>query len=163
MKTVFYRVDEKFIHAQLVYGWLPFLEAKRLIGVSRNIAHNPNYIQLNLQALPPGIIGSILTPEEAAKSEFCNYEVDRVVVLFYSLSDVLEYCKAGCKIHNLNLGGIYSVPGRKKYLPYIYLSDKEIEMLKELRSYCANIYCQDTPHSEQLTLDDLLKIGSRKY
>ena len=156
MKTVFYRVDEKFIHAQINYGWLPFLEVKRLIGVSEKIANDPVSSQIYLEALSSDVVGTIVTPESAVLSHLNDSETDRILVLFSSLEDAEKYCKAGGRMKALNLGGIYARPGRKKYLNYIHLTDDEVERISNMGSTCTDIYCQDTPRSQPVSVTELL-------
>ena len=157
MKTVFYRVDDKFIHAQFIYGWLPFLNAKIVMGVSEKTANDPESSHAYIEALPAEISASIIRPKEAVKSNIGEYEAERMVVLFSSLQDVLLYFEAGGKIRRLNLGGIYPLPDRKEYLPFIHLTDEEKILVIEMISTGTDIYCQDTPYSEPRELLSILQ------
>ncbi len=156
MKTVFFRVDEKFIHAQFIHGWLPFISAKRIIGVSEKFANDPESRQIYCDAVPGDIMTSIITPKEAVKNSIGESETERVAVLFSSLEDLRVYYESGGIVKTLNLGGIYPRENRRKLLPYIYLSDDEIDFIMKLKHALTDIYCQDAPHSEQVEFSNLL-------
>jgi mannose/fructose/N-acetylgalactosamine-specific phosphotransferase system component IIB len=61
----------------------------------------------------------------------------------------------------LNIGGIYAGPGRKRYLPYIYLTENEVEQIIKMNDYCTEVYFQDTPRSEVQGIN-LLQKGLRE-
>ncbi|MCP4631388.1 MAG: PTS sugar transporter subunit IIB [candidate division Zixibacteria bacterium] len=156
MKSIYYRVDEKFIHAQVIHGWLPYLKAKRIIGISSKIADDPLSKQIYMESLPEGVEGSIMKPEDAAQSKFTTSETERILVLFSSINDAVQFCEAGGDIKYLHLGGIYENPERTEYLSFIHLSDDEVMLLLKMKKKCGEIYCQDIPRAEPVSITELL-------
>lgn len=157
MKSLFYRVDEKFIHAQTLHGWLPHLNVKNIIGISEEIAGNPDLKDVYLEALPAGINLEVYHPDQVSEIQTAINQSDDQLILFSSLKDVENFIAAGGEIGSLNIGGIYCRPNRKKYLSYIHLTDGEAETLSKLTERCADIYCQDTPRSQQVKVSELLQ------
>ncbi|MBD3168631.1 MAG: hypothetical protein GF307_04055 [candidate division Zixibacteria bacterium] len=150
MKNLFFRLDEKFIHAQIIHGWLPYLNASRIIGVSEKYSGDEASKRLYLEAIPEELEGEILSPADAAIRVGENTQKGVTLVLFSSIGDACDYIEEGGKIGTLNLGGLYSGENRREYLPYIHLNTEEKECLSNMAAGETDIYCQDVPLTDRI-------------
>ena len=55
-------------------------------------------------------------------------------------------------VHRINLGGIHHRPGRRERLPFVYLTDQELQMLGALEERGAVITAQDLPTTPPVPL-----------
>ncbi len=57
----------------------------------------------------------------------------------------------------INLGGLHAAPGRRRVLPYLFLSDAERDELRRLRRAELKVSAQDVPSARKIGLDELLE------
>jgi PTS system mannose-specific IIB component/fructoselysine and glucoselysine-specific PTS system IIB component len=58
-------------------------------------------------------------------------------------------------IQRINLGGIHHKPGRRERLPFVYLTDQELQTLLGLEAGGAIITAQDLPTTPPVSLGAL--------
>jgi len=58
----------------------------------------------------------------------------------------------------INLGGLHDAPGRRRILPYLFLSDDDREELERLRRCDASVSAQDVPSARKIRLEELLEL-----
>ena len=82
------RVDDRLIHGQITVGWVPYLQASRVIVVNDRLAVDPvltaivkaggtTEIRIDVQGVA----------EAVSRFEAGDFEQGRVIVLFESLGD----------------------------------------------------------------------------
>ena len=113
MSIVLARVDDRLIHGQVVVGWARALEADCLLVANDAVAADPMQRTLLPMAVPPHMKVAIWRVSEAAdlvaRGEMPG---ERAILLFASLSDALNFQRAGGPLPDLNVGGIRLAPGR---------------------------------------------------
>jgi len=62
----------------------------------------------------------------------------------------------GGVVHNVNIGGIHSKPGRVQRLRYVFLSPDEESQLRVLANNGVKVSAQDLPGARDVSLPDLL-------
>jgi len=62
---------------------------------------------------------------------------------------------AGVRFPRLNLGGIHHRPGRTERLPYVFLTDAEIMVLRALAQTGIEVTAQDVPATRPVPLAEL--------
>lgn len=150
MQELFFRLDEKFIHSQTIHGWLPYLNASRIIGVSEKYAGDEDSRRLYLEAIPGDFKGDILSPADAVALIEEKYNKGLTLVIISSIEDACAFIENGGRINILNLGGLYSGENRLEYLSYIHLTADEKECLSNLAAGDTDIYCQDAPRTDRI-------------
>lgn len=157
MPILLYRVDERLIHGQVVVGWGNSLKFDQVVLVNDQVASNAWERELYLACVPPEIKATILSVEEATRRILKNgFSEERTVILVDSPFDVLRMTERGVKISSVNVGGVHSRSGRKKILPYLFLSEEEISAFKKMISGGITCECQDVPLAEKYDLSSLL-------
>ncbi len=158
MPIVLFRLDERLIHGQVVVGWVSHLKVQRLVILNDKVASTPWEKELYLACVPSDLKASVFPIEEGFKKiSNTEFEKEKVMVLLDNPSDLLELVKKGAKIKEANIGGIHFKEGRREILPYIYLTDQEIAIFKDLFQLGINCYCQDVPTAEKKDLKTLLE------
>lgn len=156
MPILLYRVDERLIHGQVVVGWGNSLRFDQVVLVNDQVASNQWERELYLACVPPEIKAAILPVDEAAKKILQNgFEGNRTIILVDSPFDILRMMENGVKVESVNVGGVHSREGRKKILPYLFLSEEEISAFKRMISAGIRCKCQDVPLAEKHDLSSL--------
>ena len=157
MPILLYRVDERLIHGQVVVGWGNSLKFDQVVLVNDQVASNAWERELYLACVPPEVKATILSVEEATRRILKNgFSGEKTVILVDSPFDVLRMTERGVKISSVNVGGVHSRSGRKKILPYLFLSEEEISAFKKMISGGITCECQDVPLAEKHDLSSLL-------
>lgn len=165
MSIILYRIDERLIHGQVVVGWGNSLRLNRIVLANDEVATNPWERELYLACVPPEIKATILSVNEATnlisqdgfKSQDPESVKEKTILLVDSPFDILRMVERGIQIDWVNVGGLHSKKGRKKILPYLYLSTEEISAFKKLFLLGIRCECRDVPQAEKKDLSDLLE------
>ncbi len=157
MSIVLCRVDDRLVHGQVVVGWGRPLDLNRIVLVDDEVRASAWEQELYRMAAPPEIAVEFVSAAEAA-SRLAGWQAgrERVLVLVGTIATVAELLhRAPGALPKLNLGGIHSGAGRRERLRYLYLSDEEIVMLRELAREGVEVSAQDVPSSRPVPLKEL--------
>ena len=77
------------------------------------------------------------------------------IVLLGDVQTVSALAAAGVRFPRLNLGGIHHRPGRTERLPYVFLTDAEIMVLRALAQTGIEVTAQDVPATRPVPLAEL--------
>jgi mannose/fructose/N-acetylgalactosamine-specific phosphotransferase system component IIB len=156
MPILLYRVDERLIHGQVVVGWGNSLKIDLIGLINDQVAQNPWERELYLACVPPEMKATIFSVDEGVAKILQNgFEGKRAVILVDSPLDILRMVEKGVKINSVNVGGVHSKIGRKKILPYLFLSQEEISAFKKIISAGIKCECRDVPLAEKHDLGSL--------
>lgn len=157
MPIIFYRIDERLIHGQVVVGWGNSLRLDQIVLVNDKVASNPWERELYLACVPPGIKATIHSVDEVVDLIFKDgFKEEKSILLVDSPFDILRMAEKGVSIDRVNVGGVHFKRGRKKILPYLYLSNEEISAFKKLFLLGIRCECRDVPLAEKKDLSELL-------
>jgi mannose/fructose/N-acetylgalactosamine-specific phosphotransferase system component IIB len=82
---------------------------------------------------------------------------ERVLVLTRDVETMHKLAEGGVmRGDEVNIGGIHYAPGRAAILPYVYLSDTEVEHLNAIAGEGVRITARDLPNSRKVDLRELL-------
>jgi mannose/fructose/N-acetylgalactosamine-specific phosphotransferase system component IIB len=158
MPILLYRVDERLIHGQVVVGWSNSLRLDQVVLANDQVASNAWERELYWACVPPEIKATILPVEEAAQKILQNgFKEVKTIILVDSPFDILRMTEKGVKVESVNVGGVHYREGRKKILPYLFLSEEEISAFKRIISAGIRCECRDVPLAEKHDLSSLFK------
>lgn len=155
---IIWRIDDRLIHGQVIIGWCSQFPVKKLVVCDDEIPYTDWQKELLLMAAPAEIPALVLTPEEVAEHfSIWMDEGHTIMVLMKSPHIVQKLLKLGVPVRKVNVGGIHFKEGRKEYLSYLFLTDKEVEIFRLLIEKGVEFYCQDLPNSTPYDLGELLE------
>jgi mannose/fructose/N-acetylgalactosamine-specific phosphotransferase system component IIB len=158
MPIILYRIDERLIHGQVVVGWGNSLGLDRIVLANDKVASNPWERELYLACVPPEIKTTIHSIDEAINLiSQDGFKKEKTILLVNSPFDILRMVEVGVQIDWVNVGGLHSKHGRKRILPYLYLSTEEISAFKKLFLWGIRCECRDVPLAEKKDLSTLLE------
>jgi mannose/fructose/N-acetylgalactosamine-specific phosphotransferase system component IIB len=157
MSIVLFRVDERLIHGQVVVGWAE-LHPHRIIVVDDEIAASQWEQELYAMGLPSEVTPSFEGVDEA-RGHLSQWRKggERVLVLTRNVETMHKLAEGGVmRGDEVNIGGIHYAPGREAILPYVYLSDSEVQHLNAIAGEGVRITARDLPNSRKVDLKELL-------
>lgn len=157
MPVVLTRVDDRLVHGQVVIGWGRPLAIDLILLVDEAVAASDWEQEIYRMAVPAGMEIRFAGAEEAAGLlPAWQASQSRVLVLAGSVETVRRLHEAvPGGLGPINLGGLHHRPGRRERLPYIYLSDAEVETLDALAAEGAAVTAQDLPGTTPVPLGRL--------
>jgi len=157
MALVLIRIDDRLIHGQVTVGWVQALYPDRILLANDAVATNPSQKDLYEATVPSGITVTILTIDEAA-SEVRNGTFDEqdTLVIVESPRDALALQQKGVEMDSVNLGGLHFSAGKRGLLPYVFVSDEEIDTLKTMLARGIELECRDVPTARKVDIRSLL-------
>jgi PTS system mannose-specific IIB component/fructoselysine and glucoselysine-specific PTS system IIB component len=156
MPILLYRVDDRLIHGQVVIGWGRPLGIDFIVLVDDQVRLSPWEQDLYRMGVPPEIEVLFVSPAEAAE-RIPGWKAGerRGIILMGDIATMMQLHAAGAVLDAVNLGGIHHRPGRSERLPYLYLTDEEINSLRTLEASGTRVSAQDLPTATPVSLRSL--------
>ncbi len=127
---MWFRVDNRLIHGQVIEGWMPYTGARHLIVVNNELALDFLRQQIMTLAVSRHIEVHFAALEELPTLlDECGEDS---FILFENCRDVGTAADEGVHIPVLNIGNIHYTKGRRQICPHVALSDEDIAQLKKL-------------------------------
>ncbi|GIW51267.1 MAG: PTS sugar transporter [Gemmatimonadales bacterium] len=151
------RVDDRYIHGQVVVGWGRALGADTILLVDDAVSRSPWEQELYRIGVPPEIELEFASVAEAPQRlAYLANSSRRAIVLLGDVHTLERLCCSAPVIRRVNIGGLHQAPGRKERLPYVFLSDEEASVLRRLRDSGIEVVAQDLPTARAVPVDELL-------
>jgi PTS system mannose-specific IIB component/fructoselysine and glucoselysine-specific PTS system IIB component len=158
MPLALFRVDDRLVHGQVVIGWGRYLSAQMIVLVDDDVAESSWEQDLYRMAVPAGIEVIFATIAEA-QSRLVEWQADpRVGILLTGSIEAMArlHHAAPQVVSSINLGGIHHRAERREKLRYLYLTEAEENLLRQLRSEGAHITAQDLPTTPPVDVGSLI-------
>jgi mannose/fructose/N-acetylgalactosamine-specific phosphotransferase system component IIB len=151
------RIDDRLIHGQVVHGWGGSLRPTWIGIVSDPLRADPARADLYLFAAPEGTRAVVLSIAEALSDTTRDtIAAERSMLLFPGIEEALRLRKGGFPLDEVNVGGLHHAAGKSAVLPYVYLDERDREMLRELAKLGVRLVAQDLPANPKHPLEPLL-------
>lgn len=125
---MWFRVDNRLIHGQVIEGWLPYTGAKHLVVVNDPLADDDIRQQIMVLAISRHIDVRFVHVDELGKTLVGLG--DATFVLFENCRDVRRVCEQSVKVPTLNIGNIHYAKGKHQLYPNVALSDEDVADLR---------------------------------
>lgn len=157
MSLALVRVDDRYIHGQVVVGWGRALGADTILLVDDAVSSSPWEQELYRVGVPPEIQLEFASVADAPERlEALANSARRAIVLVGDVRSLERLCCRAPIIRKVNIGGLHQAPGRTERLPYVFLSEEEASALRHLRDTGIEVVAQDLPTARAVPLDELL-------
>lgn len=155
------RIDDRLIHGQVVLGWARVLKPDRIVVANDRVAKSDWERKLYGASVPPQLQASFLTLEEtAARIHSDGFGDESVVLLFESVADAHAVVESGASFLEINVGGLHYREGARELLPFVYVSEDDRRLLKDLVGRGVKLVAQDIPGNPAINLAPLIVSGA---
>ncbi len=156
--SVFYRVDNRLVHGQIISTWMPHLRVRQFLVVSDTVPNNQLQMTMFRMAIPTEQEFQSLSIKDAAPwLNARRNSSDNIMVLFESIDDAIRLFEAGHPFPQLNIGNIHHGPGKRSFTTAVYLDNDEIGHLKSLMGRGLRAQIQTLPSETPLDLRKALE------
>lgn len=151
------RIDDRMIHGQVVLGWARVLKPDRIVLSNDRIAGNAWERKFYTASVPSQIKVSFLTLAETTAEYLSNLFKDgSVLVLFESVADIHHVIEGGVNFQSVNVGGLHFRPGAEEILPYVFLTEEDKRLLRELVKKGVSLSAQDIPGNPSVNINSIV-------
>ena len=157
MALVLVRIDDRLIHGQVTLGWAQTLHPDRIVLVNDDIATNSWKSKVYEAAVPSEIDVSILGIDEAVKRIVGGeFDKEKVFLIVESPRNALTLKRKGVDIKSVNVGGLHHTEGKRCLLPYVFVTNQDIDAFHELMDMGVEVECRDVPTVKKVDIRNLL-------
>lgn len=140
------RIDDRYIHGQVVTRWVKEYPAERIIVVSDKVANDELRKSLLLSVAPSHMKASVVSVEKMIRA----YSSDKYVgvtafLLFGNPGDVLRLVEEGVNIPSVNIGGMIFEEGRQQITKSVSATPDDIEAFKALHKKGVKLELRQLP------------------
>ena len=163
MKIELARIDDRFIHGQVLTKWLKLRPVERIIIVSDEVAHDEMRKILVLSVAPSMVKASAITIEKMARVfKSPKYRDTKTMLLFESPEDVLKLVELGVVLKEINVGGMRFETNRKQLTKAVSVSQAHIEAFEQLHQHGVALELRQLPGDQSLDFYHVLKTQQNK-
>ena len=134
MSLVLFRIDERLLHGQVIVGWGMRLGIEHYVVVDDGLAGSDWEKDLYSAGLPDGVSADFLSVGETIE-RFTELDErsGHGAILTRGTQQMRALAEAGHLLgRKVNLGGLHAAEGRRRVLPYVYLTPDEAEDLRAI-------------------------------
>ncbi|MEE2757393.1 MAG: PTS sugar transporter subunit IIB [Myxococcota bacterium] len=156
--SIFYRIDNRLVHGQIISTWMPHLRVRHFVIANDAVPKNALQMTMFRMAIPAEHGFTALSIKDAAR--FLNdnrNSTESILVLLESVSDAQALFEAGHPFPQLNIGNIHHAAGKAQITNAVYLDENEQTELKSLLSRGLRINIQTLPSETPTDLRRVLE------
>lgn len=140
---MWFRVDNRLVHGQVIEAWLPYTGAKHLIVANDELAADSLRQQIIELAVPQRILTHFIPVHDLAITlDACGEEC---FVLFGNCQDARRASNAGIIMETLNIGNLHYGPEKMQILPHVALSAEDREDLRSIQQHLVLLDFRSVP------------------
>jgi fructose-specific PTS system IIB component len=152
MYSEFVRVDDRFVHGQVLLGWVKELTPERIIVGCDRLKCEERRRGMYEKMSTPDLMINVLTITEASELVSTVEDSGKVMVIFGSLADALAYCRLGRKISKVNVGCLRHQAGKERVTDSVFLGKEDRGVLREFVSLGVAVEAQGIPGDKRRDL-----------
>lgn len=146
MTVAVYRIDDRLIHGQVVVGWGQPLGATFIVLVDDAVRESEWEQSLYRMGVPSSMEVIFASVDEAiGHADEWEHDTRKGILLVGSVETMERLIQGGVGITKVNVGGVHHKPGREQRLRYVYLTNAEARVLRELEERGVKVSAQDLP------------------
>lgn len=161
MNIVLVRVDDRFIHGQILESWIPFLKAQSVIVVNDTLACDHFQKTIMSMAIPDRITLRIVPLNDAPDlAEDEDLDEKRTLVIVSSIRDAYTLYSKGFNFNKLNIGNNKGGDSSKQISYSVWVDKEDLSMLKSLMDKGVDVSLQSVPRERIIDMRSILGMVS---
>ncbi|SBV95204.1 PTS system sorbose subIIB component family protein [uncultured delta proteobacterium] len=147
MSMIWFRIDNRLIHGQIIETWLPYTRATRLVVCNGELARDDLRQQIMMLAVPSRITVDFTAPASLNQLLHARHEQDeRVLVIFADCADAQAARNAGVQFTMLNIGNMHYAPGKQQVCGHAAFSQEDSDCLRSFSELGINLDFRCVPN-----------------
>ncbi len=152
------RIDDRLIHGQVAFTWVPSLGVNYVIVANDKVAKD-EFQKMTLGLAKPAIAKLLITSINGAIA-FLNDGKNqplKILVLINNIKDAASLAENVAEIKSINFGGIRSKEGSTLISKAIAISNDDLPLLHEMIQKSVELEVRQVPTDSRLLVTDLIK------
>lgn len=151
MRIELARIDDRFIHGQVLTKWVKLRPVERIIVVSDAVANDEMRKTLVLSVAPSNIKASAVSVEKMARAyKSPKYKDAKAMLLFENPEDILRLVKLGVDLKEVNVGGMRFETDRKQITKAVSVREADVEAFEELSDLGVKLELRQLPGDQSV-------------
>lgn len=157
MNIILVRVDDRFIHGQILESWIPHLKAQSVVVVNDTLACDHFQKTIMSMAIPDRITLRIV-PLDDAQSLAQDKDLDekRTLVIVSSVKDAYTLYSKGFTFHKLNIGNNKGGDQARQISYSVWVDNEDLSMLRKLMDNGVDVSLQSVPRERVIDMKSIL-------
>ncbi|MEE2786782.1 MAG: PTS sugar transporter subunit IIB [Myxococcota bacterium] len=150
---MFYRVDNRLVHGQIIATWMPHLRPKTFVIVNDAAATSDFQQTMFRMVVPDDINVEFFCVREAPEHLATLRRSDEsVLVLLETIQDAVRLFEYGHAYTQLNIGNVHHTAGRRSFTNAVFLGEDELTLLRKLFSKGVHVEIRTLPKEVPIDL-----------
>ncbi|MBQ3103908.1 MAG: PTS sugar transporter subunit IIB [Oscillospiraceae bacterium] len=158
MSVVFYRIDDRLVHGQIMTAWAKVLDIDRIIVVDDLTAQNSFLAQVMRLSVPDGFEVQVCSGSDGAGAILADGALCRTMVLTKTPEEMEKLLLSGVSPAEVNVGGLGERGGRRGLCRGISVDESELATLKRIAARGVTVYCQSVPDARKVIISEETKL-----
>ena len=130
---LWFRIDNRLIHGQVIESWLPRLEVEALVVVNDALARDEMQQAILGLAVPKRVRVYFLDLMRATEMlPGLERQAGAALVLLENCMDALRLSKLGVRMETLNVGNMHYAQGKRQLCAHIAASEEDLDCFRSL-------------------------------
>ncbi len=142
------RVDDRFLHGQTLYAWVPFVKADLVVIASDEVDRDAVRRVIMGASSDRDLRVMVKGVKDAAK-EVCKKSLaeSRVILVVSGPGDAMRLYNEGLRFTSLNIGNVHHTDDGRAVSRSVILNREDEEIIKEFERLGVEIDIRDVPTS----------------
>ena len=130
---IWFRIDNRLVHGQVIEAWLPHIRAKTLVVANDDLASDALRQEIMSLAVPSDVsfvCCTVADTPDVLRRVFKGNVSQHVLVLFSTCADARSAHMAGLPFSQVNIGNLHYGPGKEQVCEHIALGPDDRSCLK---------------------------------
>ncbi|VYT93856.1 Fructose-specific phosphotransferase enzyme IIB component [Clostridium tertium] len=150
------RIDDRFIHGQVIMSWVKMTKAKRIIIIDDRLVHDMFMKLIVEMAAPTGVEIDIYSEKDGV-NELKKELLVSTIVLVKTPIVINNLINNGLEFDKVNVGGMGLNYGRKTLFRNISATDEEVEIFKDFIKRGIDVKIQIVSTEKEYDIRNYLK------
>lgn len=158
MKIELARIDDRFIHGQVLTKWVKLRPIDRIIIVSDGVAADEMRKTLVLSVAPADVLASAVSVDKMIRAyQSPRYENTTAMLLFENPSDIVRLVERGVDLKEVNVGGMRFDIDRKQITKSVSVTDADVAAFRKLKTLGVKNELRQLPGDTSQDFNDILE------
>ncbi len=157
MNVLLVRVDDRFIHGQILESWIPHLKAQSVVVANDILACDQIQKTIMSMAIPERIKLRIVTLDDAVHLKD-DRELDgkRTLVIVSNIKDAHRLFSLGLEFNKLNIGNNKTANSSRQISYSVWVDSEDLSLIKALMDNGIEVTLQSVPRERLIDMKSII-------
>jgi mannose/fructose/N-acetylgalactosamine-specific phosphotransferase system component IIB len=157
MNVLLVRVDDRFIHGQILESWIPHLKAQSVVVANDDLASDQIQKTILSMAIPERMKLRIVSLEDSQRLRN-DKELDgkRTLVIVSSIKDASRLYTLGMEYTRLNIGNNKASESSTQLSYSVWVDKEDLDLIKSMMEKGVEVFLQSVPRERLIDMKSII-------